>query len=148
MTRRKDDCPYHNDSADYYADAQPSPMQKRVAFVIIALCLALIALFSLGCYGTAIDTRSITADEVTITQHTPWSQLTITAKGWKSDVKGQPLSPASAVSREKEIEAHVNGVVGAGAGDSLPGTGAGHGGPAVSVVPLETPVPGSPSTPK
>ena len=54
---------------------------------------ALVALLS-GCYGTAIDTRSITADEVTISQNTPWSNLTITAKGWKSDVRGQPISPA------------------------------------------------------
>jgi len=51
-------------------------------FFILSLLLS-------GCYGTAIDTRDIIADEVTITQHTPWSQTTITAKGWQSRVKGQ-----------------------------------------------------------
>ena len=52
------------------------------------ILLAATALLS-GCYGTAIDTRDIDADEVTISTNTPWSNTTITAKGWRSRVKGQ-----------------------------------------------------------
>jgi len=58
----------------------------KTVLLIIALALS-------GCYGTAIDTRDIVADEVTITHHTPWSQLTITAKGWQSSVKTAPTTP-------------------------------------------------------
>ena len=72
----------------------PPTSPKRIA---IELCgslliagLALAFLLSLsGCYGAPIDTRDIDADEVTITTHTPWSQTTVTAKGWKSRVKAQ-----------------------------------------------------------
>ncbi len=49
--------------------------------------LIFITLLLSGCYGAAIDTRSIDADEVTITTSTPWSTLTIQAKGWHSNVK-------------------------------------------------------------
>ena len=92
MTRREDDHPYVSET-NYLEDARPGPMQRRVCAFFITLTFILFCLYALtGCYGTAIDTRSITADEVTISQNTPWSNLTITAKGWKSDVRGQPAN--------------------------------------------------------
>jgi hypothetical protein len=64
---------------------------RSVRLVWIAAALTFLLILS-GCYGTAVDTRDIDADEVTITTHTPWSQTTITAKGWRSRVKGQDTS--------------------------------------------------------
>ena len=76
----------------------PPTSPKRIAVELLGSLLiaglALAFLLSLsGCYGAAIDTRDIDADEVTITTHTPWSQTTVTAKGWKSRVKAQDKQP-------------------------------------------------------
>jgi hypothetical protein len=114
---------YDYDKDPYVSDARPDPMQRRLCAFFIALTFDLFCLFAFsGCYGTAIDTRSITADEVTISQNTPWSNLTITAKGWKSDVKGQTVSPVAEVGGSGASETvHVksNGLLGAATGDSL-----------------------------
>jgi len=70
----------------------PSPKHVAVEFLgnllVAGLALAFLCALS-GCYGAPIDTRDIDADEVTITTHTPWSQTTVTAKGWRSRVKAQ-----------------------------------------------------------
>jgi hypothetical protein len=128
--KRENDNPYQ--PADFTVEALPGPWQSRVWGIVILLCLAVVLLLCGGCYGTAIDTRSIKADEVTISQNTTWltgTTLTISAKGWQSDVRGQasPLAPAPEGRRE-ENALNVRGSNGAGAFPFPPGE-PGPGGP-------------------
>ncbi len=80
------------------------------------------ALFFSGCYGTAIDTRSISAEEVTISQNTTWltgTTLTISAKGWHSDVRAQPMANTSTGPEQGNRDQMGSEVSKAGPVDSL-----------------------------
>lgn len=81
----------------YNRNSDPVPSRRGIMRDLVGslMAAAFILAFALalgGCYGAPIDTRDIDAEEVTITQHTPWSQTTITAKGWRSRVKAQEFS--------------------------------------------------------
>lgn len=111
---------YHHDDEPYISDARPGPWQRRICAALITLAFVIFCFFALtGCYGTAIDTRSIAADEVTISQNTTWltgTTLTISAKGWKSDVRGQAHTLSTGPDRVNQDDQHG---VRAGPVDSL-----------------------------